>query len=197
MVNNDFRFNPAQQAGYGQDDGFGSPGDASRMSTMLDSQQGYFSDFAGTGEFGVDGPRESYGGGNRYSAEPFSPSAAIPPPLMDIQGGLQCMHPLEPRDVPFDAFDPHNANIPMQKFDNIGAVLQHRGRANGRTPAYWVLDSKGKETASITFEKLHSRAEKVAQVIKDKSNLYRGDRVALVYRDSELSTSLLRCWGAS
>ena len=39
--------------------------------------------------------------------------------------------------------------------------------------------------------------EKVAQVIKDKSNLYRGDRVALVYRDSEIidfAVALLGCF---
>jgi acyl-CoA synthetase (AMP-forming)/AMP-acid ligase II len=197
MADGNFRFNPAQQAGYQDgDEGVGSPGAQSRLSTMLDSQQGYFSDFAGTGEGDA---RESYGGGgSRYSVEPFSPSAAMPPPVMEIPDGMvQSMNPLEPRDVPFDAFDPHNGNIPMSKFDNIGAVLQHRGKANGRTPAYWVLDSRGKETASITFEKLHSRAEKVAQVIKDKSNLYRGDRVALVYRDSEIidfAIALLGCF---
>ncbi|KAI7005676.1 AMP-binding protein, partial [Hortaea werneckii] len=68
-----------------------------------------------------------------------------------------------------------------------------------RQPAYWVLDQKGKEVASITWEKLHSRAEKVAQVIRDKSNLYRGDRVALVYRDTEVidfAIALLGCFVA-
>ena len=199
MMGSDFRFNPAQQGGYDDgsvEAGYGSPnGGQSRLSTMLDSQQGYFSDFAGTQEGDM---RESYGGGNRYSAEPFSPSAAVAPPPMELPGTMvQSMSPLEPRDVPFDAFDPHNGNIPMSMFDNIGAVLQHRGKMNGKTPAYWVLDSKGKEISSITFEKLHSRAERVAQVIKDKSNLYRGDRVALVYRDSEIidfAVALMGCF---
>lgn len=197
MVDGNFRFNPAQQPDYREgEDSFGSPGGQSRLSTMLDSQQGYFSDFAGPGEGDA---RESYGGGgSRYSVEPFSPSAtAAPPPVEMPTGMVQSMIPLEPRDVPFDAFDPHNGNIPMSKFDNIGAVLQHRGKANGRTPAFWVLDVRGKEVVSITFEKLHSKAEKVAQVIKDKSNLYRGDRVALVYRDSEIidfAVALLGCF---
>jgi acyl-CoA synthetase (AMP-forming)/AMP-acid ligase II len=198
MVSSDYRFNPAHQSMYeGETDGtFASPGGQSRQSTMLDSAQGYFSDFAG--QQAQEPPRDSYGGPDRYS-EAFSPSAMIPPPLaQDLpQGFIECMPPLEPRDVPFDAFDPHNGNVPMSRFDNIGAVLQHRGKSNSRTPAYWVLDSKGKETTSITFEKLHSRAEKVAQVIKDKSNLYRGDRVALVYRDSEIidfAVSLLGCF---
>ncbi|KAF2424482.1 acetyl-CoA synthetase-like protein [Tothia fuscella] len=202
MVSLDYRFNPSQQSMYeGETEGgYGSPGGHSRQSTMLDSAQGYFSDFAG--QQSQEPPRDSYGGGpdKYYSTEgAFSPSANMPPPpAQDLPHAvIECMPPLEPREVPFDAFDPHNSNVPMTKFDNIGAVLQHRGKANGRTPAYWILDAKGKETASITFEKLHSRAEKVAQVIKDKSNLYRGDRVALVYRDSEIidfAVSLLGCF---
>jgi acyl-CoA synthetase (AMP-forming)/AMP-acid ligase II len=60
-----------------------------------------------------------------------------------------------------------------------------------------VLDQKGKEIASITWDKLASRAEKVAQVIRDKSNLYRGDRVALIYRDTEViefAVALMGCF---
>lgn len=196
MVNSDYAFNPdkptADQAGHA------SPN--SRLSTMLDSQQGYFSDF--TGQQMHDGPVQSYGGPQRYSVgEAFSPTAAMPPPLLgahDLAAAAPIHQlPLEPRDVPFAVYDPHNGNIPMSKFDNIGAVLRHRGKMNARQPAYWVLDPKGKETASIIWEKVASRAEKVAQVIRDKSNLYRGDRVALVYRDTEIidfAIALLGCF---
>ncbi|KAF1986769.1 acetyl-CoA synthetase-like protein [Aulographum hederae CBS 113979] len=199
MMSN-FAFNPAtqnypDQGNTGLNPAIGSPGANSRLSTMVD--QGYFSDFAG-GQM-----EDSYGGPNRYSsADAFSPSAAVPPPMLSAQdlpsaSVVECMLPLEPRDVPFDAFDPHNGNVPMSKFENIGAVLRHRGATNSRAPACWVLDTKGKETASITWEKLTSRAEKVAQVIRDKSNLYRGDRVALVYRDSEIidfAVALMGCF---
>ena len=65
-------------------------------------------------------------------------------------------------------------------------ILRHRGRLQAKNHAFIILDSKGKEVGNITWEKLTSRAEKVAQVIRDKSGLYRGDRVALVYRDSEI-----------
>jgi acyl-CoA synthetase (AMP-forming)/AMP-acid ligase II len=184
MMSVDYRFDPSKQAGYSEDDGSSDP---SRLSTLMDSQQGYFSDFAGQQE-GVH--RDSYGGPQRYS-ELFSPSAGIAPPMLSAQdlpsaAFVECQMPLEPREIPFESFDPHNGNISMTRFDNIGAVLKHRAKQNPRQTAYWVLDSKGKEVASITFEKLASRAEKVAQVIKDKSNLYRGDRVALVYRDAEI-----------
>ena len=182
---------------------FNPAGTDSRMSTMLGSeQQEYFSDFTGQQQMDEERPpRESYGGPQRYSmGEPFSPSAAIPPPLVTGDALSQVpLHqlPLEPRDVPFAVYDPHNGSIPMSKFDNIGMVLRHRGKMQARQPAYWVVDPKGKEVSSITWEKLASRAEKVAQVIRDKSNLYRGDRVALVYKDTEVidfAIALLGCF---
>ena len=199
MVGSNFAFNPDTQGGY--DGGFASPGggDISRQSTMLDAHQGYFSDFTGQQ---MQDNRDSYGGPHRYSSgDAFSPTAAIPPPIMtsaDLPGGaVESQLPLEPRELPFDVYDPHNPNMLMSKFDNIGAVLRHRGRVQPRQPAFWVLDSKGKETASITWEKVASRAERVAKVIRDKSNLYRGDRVALVYRDTEIiefAVALMGCF---
>ena len=163
----------------------------SQQSTMLDSQQGYFSDFAGQQH---DDFRDSYGGRihQRYSqSDAFSPTANIAPPLFPSSENPflpenDCLLPLEPRDIPFMVTDPHDKNTSMHKFDNLPTVLRHRARIHPKQPAYWVLDQKGKEIASITWEKLASRAEKVAQVIRDKSNLYRGDRVALIYRDEEI-----------
>lgn len=199
MVDSDYVFNPDAKQ-LGQQEGWNTSDGTARMSTMLDSHQGYFSDFTGQQRLDsmVQAPRESYGGPQRYSqGEAFSPTAAIPPPFSNLPIAPIHQLPLEPRDVPFAVYDPHNGNTPMSKFDNIGAVLRHRGRMQARQPAYWVLDSKGKEVASITWEKLTSRAEKVAQVIRDKSNLYRGDRVALVYRDTEIidfAIALLGCF---
>ncbi|GAB7345319.1 hypothetical protein MBLNU457_3674t1 [Dothideomycetes sp. NU457] len=198
MVNSDYAFKPdAQHGNNNQSGGWASPDQYSRRSTMLDSQQGFFDDFAGQQQ------PEAYGGPQRYSlGEAFSPTAGIPPPLFGTVENMPAvtlhhLAPLEPREVPFNIYDPHNRSVPMSKFEHIGAVLRHRGKVNARQPAYWVLDSKGKETASITWEKLASRAEKVAQIIRDKSNLYRGDRVALVYRDSEIiefAVALLGCF---
>ncbi|KAL2356894.1 AMP-binding protein [Cryomyces antarcticus] len=203
MVNSDYAFNPDSQSSPNQQQQqqpveYGSPGGQSRLSTMLDSQQLYFSDFAG--QQMQEQHRDSYGGPQRYSmGDAFSPSAGIPPPMLGTNDVPAIHHqlPLEPRDVPFAVYDPHNGNVPMSKFDNIGAVLRHRGRSNSKQPAYWVLDPKGKEATSITWEKLASRAEKIAQVIRDKSNLYRGDRVALVYRDTEViefAVALMGCF---
>jgi acyl-CoA synthetase (AMP-forming)/AMP-acid ligase II len=185
MMSVDYRFNPANQPAYDDDP------DASRRSTMLDSQQSFFSDFAGQ----QLQERDSYGGAStRYSGDTtgiYSPAAGVAPPMLGMadlppESVYDCQLPLEPREVPFAVMDPHNGSNPMSSFEDIGSVLRHRAKTTPRQTAYWVLDNKGKEVASITFEKLASRAEKVAETIKTKSNLYRGDRVALVYRDSEV-----------
>ena len=198
MVSGDYAFNPEQHGIYAdlaQQNPYGS-----RTGTMLD--QAYFSDFAGQQAYDQMGPGE-YGGPQRYSSgDAFSPTAAMAPPMLTASdlpppGALEYLLPLEPREVPFAIHDPHDSNTPMSSFDNIAAVLRHRGRTTAKLPAYWVLDNKGKEIASITWDKLAARAEKVAQVIRDKSSLYRGDRVALIYRDSEVidfAIALLGCF---
>ncbi|RMJ26393.1 AMP binding domain protein [Aspergillus sp. HF37] len=203
LLSQNYAFNPGAQHEF-FDESLGGyeipPEGVARQPTMLDSQA-YFSDFAGQQH---DDYRDSYGGGfNRYSQqEAFSPTADMAPPLIPASGlpygpAIEHLLPLEPRDIPFTVFDPHDKNIPMSRFDNLPSVLRHRARRHPKQPAYWVLDQKGKEIASITWEKLASRAEKVAQVIRDKSNLYRGDRVALIYRDSEVidfAVALMGCF---
>lgn len=199
MVSGDYAFNPEQQGGYAEQVPH-NPYD-SRTATLLDSQA-YFSDFAGHQAYDQMASGE-YGGPQRYSAgDAFSPTAAMAPPMLTASdlpppAALEYQMPLEPREVPFAIHDPHDTNTPMSNFDNIAAVLRHRGRTTAKQPAYWVLDAKGKEIASITWDKLASRAEKVAQVIRDKSSLYRGDRVALIYRDAEIidfAIALLGCF---
>lgn len=206
LLSQNYAFNPGSYQGHSDEPAgvyeMPPPGGITRQSTMLDSQQGYFSDFAGQQQ---DDYRDSYGGGgfHRYSqSDAFSPTANMAPPLIpasELPHGPAIEHllPLEPRDIPFAVHDPHDKNMPMSNFDNIPAVLRHRSRIHSKQAAYWVLDQKGKEIASITWEKLASRAEKVAQVIRDKSNLYRGDRVALIYRDSEViefAVALMGCF---
>ncbi|KAK0710864.1 hypothetical protein B0H67DRAFT_266459 [Lasiosphaeris hirsuta] len=199
MVSGDYAFNPEQQGVFAEV-AQQNPYD-SRTGTLLDSQA-YFSDFAGQQAYDQNAQGE-YGGPQRYSTgDAFSPTAAMAPPMLTASDlpppdALEYQMPLEPREVPFAIHDPHDAGTPMSNFDNIAAVLRHRGRTTAKLPAYWVLDSKGKEIASITWDKLAARAEKVAQVIRDKSSLYRGDRVALIYRDAEVidfAIALLGCF---
>lgn len=180
LMSQNYAFNPDQQQMYNGGD--------TRNSTMLDSQQNYFSDFAGQQR----DEQEAYGGGlHRYSqSEITSPTMQVAPPFLspgELAGGAAVHQmPLEPREVPFAICDPHDSTFEMSRFDNIAMVLRHRAKTNPKQSAYWVLDQKGKEIVSITWEKLASRAEKVAQVVRDKSSLYKGDRVALIYTESEV-----------
>lgn len=202
MVSGDYAFNPDQHGVYVDTrQQQQQPPQDGRSHTLLDSQ-GYFSDFAGEQTYD-QGQTIEYSGQHRYSAaEPFSPSAAMAPPMLTANDlpppeALEYQLPLEPREVPFSIFDPHDSNTPMSRFDNLAAILRHRGRNIPKIPAFWVLDSRGKEIASITWDKFASKAEKVAQVIRDKSSLYRGDRVALVYRDAEVidfAIALMGCF---
>jgi acyl-CoA synthetase (AMP-forming)/AMP-acid ligase II len=203
LVSQNYAFNPNshnEQWDQGEPS-FDPPRPPTRQSTLHDSQ-GYFDDFAGhqNSEY-----RQSYTRGpvHRYSqSDTFSPTVNIAPPLIpssELSSDAMLHHfmPLEPRDIPFAVQDPYDPNVLMSKFENLPAVLRHRARTHPKQSAYWVLDQKGKEIASITYDKLASRAEKVAQIIRDKSSLYRGDRVALVYRDAEIiefAVSLLGCF---
>src|SRR5579859_2511220 len=116
--------------------------------------------------------------GSLYGAQTPHPPDMSPPELSAPV--------LEPREFPFPIMDPHDAKKQMSGFVDIATVLRHRGQHQAKNQAFVILDPKGREVASVTWDKLASRAEKVAQVIRDKSGLYRGDRVALVYRDSEI-----------
>lgn len=194
-----YDYNSLQPPVYTMEGGETSP----RENTM----SGYFSDFTAQGHADLRQSENNYTHNtmNRYSTDgmlPFSPCVAVPPPMLSAAdlpppGAVNYMLPLEPRDVPFAVYDPHNVNVPMSKFDNLASVLRYRAGTNPKQYAYIVLDTKGREMAAISWEKLASRAEKVAQVIRDKSNLYRGDRVALVYREIEIiefAVALLGCF---
>ncbi|ANB15845.1 hypothetical protein AWJ20_3489 [Sugiyamaella lignohabitans] len=116
--------------------------------------------------------------------------------------GVKLQKPLEPREIPENGgsrSDPHNKSILMSKFDNLPSILRHRGKSISRFSAFTVLDAKGKEVSTISWDKLASRSEKVAQMIRDKSGLYRGDRVTLFYQENELIefvVALLGCFVA-
>lgn len=212
--NTGVRYSTYGQEGYGQD----QRTDTMRGDGVYDPSTGYFNDFTA---HGYDPSRESTqygrpvsdfgnppGGRHRYPSTsagdgvPFSPTVAMAPPPLSANdlpppAVVNYLQPLEPRDIPFAVYDTHNSAVPMSNFDNIASVLRHRARTNPKSQAYMVLDAKGKEFATCTWDKLASRAEKVAQVIRDKSNLYRGDRVALLYRDIEVidfAVALLGCF---
>lgn len=83
----------------------------------------------------------------------------------------------------------------LSSFPTIAAVLRFRAQNTPKDIAYTVLDYKGRDSASITYEKLNARAERVAQTIKEKSSLKRGDNVALLYRRTEVLEFLVAFYG--
>lgn len=113
----------------------------------------------------------------------FQPDDFDPQDVADLAG--RQMLPLEPRDIPFQVMD-SNGHTEMSSFPNIAAILRYRAFNTARNPAFAVCDPKGKELANLTWDKMNARAEKVAQVIREKSGLSHGDRVALIYRKSEI-----------
>lgn len=127
----------------------------------------------------------------------ITPGLSLAPTPNDISTAEppKLLRPLDPREYT-EADLEISAEISM--FDNIPSILRHRGQtAMSRKNAFVCLDPKGKEISSLTWEKLSSRAEKVAQVIRDKSGLFPGDRVGLLYAESEVIdfvVALLGCF---
>jgi len=151
------------------------------------------------GQFGLgssgsisSGPSDVYSHSRRQSGfesimsyqpndSPQSGVRAGTPELGDLQ------MPLPPRGIPETAHtDPLNIRVQLSTFDNLPSILRYRGRTNGDIIAFQCLDDKGRESTSITWGKLASKAEKVAQMLRDQSGLFRGDRVVLMYASHEL-----------
>ncbi|PKC08724.1 acetyl-CoA synthetase-like protein [Rhizophagus irregularis] len=138
--------------------------------------------------------------GNRISlynsmvySEILDPTPTFDPGLSKL-GGLQFM-PFEPRELPFENLDPLNPSMSLSNFADIAALLRYRGQTTPKKTAFIVLDQKGREVHEWTWEKLHLKAEKMAQVISKDSGLMKGERVALIYRKAEILDFLVALYG--
>lgn len=96
--------------------------------------------------------------------------------------------PLDPRVI--------NSEITnVGSFDTLATILRHRSSTYQREVALVIVDSKGKESVTVTWEKLYLKAEKVAQQIRDKSGLYKNDRVCLIYQNVEVVDFTIALFG--
>ncbi|CCH41793.1 Disco-interacting protein 2 C [Wickerhamomyces ciferrii] len=102
--------------------------------------------------------------------------------------GTELQKPLDPRVLSSEPNGP-------ESFDTLGTILRHRSSTYPKEQAIIVVDSKGKETVTISWEKLYLKAEKVAQQIKDKSGLYKNDRVCLIYQNVEVIDYTIALFG--
>src|SRR6266480_977703 len=94
-------------------------------------------------------------------SEILNPTPTFDPELSKL-GGLQFM-PFEPRELPFENLDPLNPLTSLSNFTDIASLLRYRGQTTPKQTAFVVLDQKGREAHEWTWEKLHLKAEKMAQ----------------------------------
>ncbi|KAK9727987.1 hypothetical protein K7432_001392 [Basidiobolus ranarum] len=92
--------------------------------------------------------------------------------------------PSMPRPIPFTLYD-GESNVSLENFTTLPSVLRFRAAHTPRNVAYSVLDGKGKDIGAYSWDKLVGRAEKIAQLLRGKSDVRKGDRIGLVYRKSE------------
>lgn len=74
-------------------------------------------------------------------------------------------------------------------------ILAHRAVIYKSEPALVVLDGKGKEVNSISWDKLYSKAVKVAYEIEHKLSLKNSDTVVLLYKDGEVAEFAVALFG--
>lgn len=79
--------------------------------------------------------------------------------------------------------------------DYLLGILSKRAITYRGEAAFVVLDNKGKETSSISWEKLYLKAVKVAYEIKHKLALKKSDTVVLLYKDGEVSEFAVALFG--
>ncbi|KAI8647924.1 hypothetical protein BD408DRAFT_407997 [Parasitella parasitica] len=105
--------------------------------------------------------------------------------LQDVAG--RQMTPLKGRPIPFKLYDADNKTV-LTEFQNLAQVLRFRSSKSGDRlkDAFSLVDARGKEPTTLSWEKLNARAEKIARTIKAKGNVKPGDRIALIYRKSDV-----------
>ena len=103
----------------------------------------------------------------------------------------QLEKPLNPRKS--------NEVLTENKFssDYMLGILADRATIYKSEQAFLVLDSKGKEVSSITWEKLYHKAVKIAYEIHNKLVMKNSDTVVLLYKEGEVgefASSLFGCF---
>ncbi|EGW30557.1 acyl CoA ligase-like protein [Spathaspora passalidarum NRRL Y-27907] len=74
-------------------------------------------------------------------------------------------------------------------------ILESRARIYKSETAFMVLDIRGKEVSSITWEKLYLKAVKVCYEILHKLSLTNNDTVVLLYKDGEVAEFVVALFG--
>lgn len=83
--------------------------------------------------------------------------------------------------------------------DHLLGILENRAATYKTETAFAVLDGKGKETSTISWEKLYLKSVKVAYEIKHRLSPKKNDTVILLYKDGEVTeftVALFACFMA-
>ncbi|KAG7666394.1 uncharacterized protein J8A68_000068 [[Candida] subhashii] len=99
--------------------------------------------------------------------------------------------PLNPRR----SADLMNSNRSKEDDDDLVDILAKRANIYKAEQAFIVLDSRGKEVNSITWEKLYLKSMKVAYEIQHKLTLKNSDTVVLLYKEGEVAEFVVALFG--
>lgn len=93
--------------------------------------------------------------------------------------------------------NPRKATSEWQELspDSLMDILAYRGSIYKNDLAFIVLDLRGKEINSISWEKLYLKAVKVAYEIQHKMTLKNSDTVVLLYKDGEVAEFVVALFG--
>ncbi|KAJ1954615.1 hypothetical protein IWQ62_005717, partial [Dispira parvispora] len=98
------------------------------------------------------------------------------------------------REIPPMAYS-ETLKFIMQSFPNLPSLLKYRAQQTPKALAFMSIDNKGKESTSITWIRLYQRAERIVKLLRSKGVVCKGDRVALIYRKSEVVDFLVAFYG--
>lgn len=109
--------------------------------------------------------------------------------------------------VPLQAAQLEDVLLPRKLLDfnsfakqSLVAILRERATAYKSELAFLVLDSRGRELQTISWEKLFLKSVKVANELKHRPHLNPSDPVVLLYKDldvTEFTVALFGCFMAS
>ncbi|KAI9252635.1 hypothetical protein BY458DRAFT_443701 [Sporodiniella umbellata] len=121
------------------------------------------------------------------TVEPIAPAI----PFNRLEEHVEQQMPTAPREIPFKIMDAEGKDL--ETFESITSIFRSRQRTTNT--AFTVTDLKGKESATVTWEKLLLRAEKVAVSLK---HLQAGERVGLYYSriDIDFVVAFMGCFMA-
>lgn len=120
----------------------------------------------------------------------------------EIMKQVNKLHQKQQNARPLDAELLEKVLMPRKRADSdsfikqsLARILKERASLYKQDLAFQVLDSKGKEQLSISWEKLYLKATKVASDLKHRHQLKPNDNAVLLYKDGEICEFAVALYG--